>query len=132
MKAENIKFKAKALGTSEWVEGFLQRDMDYNLCILRAIKEEKSWYWTQIDPNTICQYTGLKDCNGKEIWEGDFLRCEVFNVIAGYVVYNDKRACFCVEDQYNGEYISLEEIYNTCSDDDSVELLVMGNKFDDE
>lgn len=131
MKAENIKFKAKALGTGEWVEGFLQRDMDYNLCILRAIKEEKSWYWTQIDPNTICQYTGLKDCNGKEIWEGDFLRCEVFNVIAGYVVYNDKRACFCVEDQDNGEYISLEEIYNTCSDDDSVELLVMGNKFDD-
>ena len=132
MKAENIKFKAKALGTGEWVEGFLQRDMDYNLCILRAIKEEKSWYWTQIDPNTICQYTGLKDCNGKEIWEGDFLRCEVFNVIAGYVVYNDNRACFCVEDQDNGEYISLEEIYNTCSDDDSVELLVMGNKFDDE
>ena len=132
MKAENIKFKAKALGTGEWVEGFLQRDMDYNLCILRAIKEEKSWYWTQIDPNTICQYTGLKDCNGKEIWEGDFLRCEVFNVIAGYVVYNDKRACFCVEDQDNGEDISLEEIYNTCSDDDSVELLVMGNKFDDE
>lgn len=131
MKAENIKFKAKALGTGEWVEGFLQRDMDYNLCILRAIKEEKSWYWTQIDPNTICQYTGLKDCNGKEIWEGDFLRCEVFNVIAGYVVYNDKMACFCVEDQDDGEYISLEEIYNTCSDDDSVELLVMGNKFDD-
>ena len=26
MKAENIKFKAKALGTGQWVEGFLQRE----------------------------------------------------------------------------------------------------------
>ncbi len=108
MKAENIKFKAKALGTSQWVEGFLQRDMQYNLCILRAIKEEKSWYWTQIDPNTICQYTGLKDCNNKEIWEGDFVRSELFSIIAGYVIYNDNIACFCVEYE-EGKYVPLEQ-----------------------
>ena len=41
MKAENIKFKAKALGTGEWVEGFLQRDIDYNLYILKVSKEKK-------------------------------------------------------------------------------------------
>ena len=69
MKAENIKFKAKALGTGEWVEGFLQRDMDYNLCILRAIKEEKSWYWTQIDPNTICQSLAAGS--------SDYFNCEI-------------------------------------------------------
>lgn len=54
MKIENIKFKAKELGTGEWKEGFLQRDMDYNLCILVANEEDHSWYWTQIDPSTVC------------------------------------------------------------------------------
>lgn len=39
MKTENIKFKAKELGTGKWKEGFLQRDMDYNLCILIAKKK---------------------------------------------------------------------------------------------
>ena len=131
MKAENIKFKAKARGTGEWVEGFLQRDRDYNLCILRAIKEEKSWYWTQIDPNTICQYTGLKDTNGKEIWEGDLLRCDVFiSMISGYVVYSDKRASFCMKDE-EGNYVSLDEVYKTCHNVAPFKLTVFGNKFDD-
>lgn len=73
MKIENIKFKAKELGTGKWKEGFLQRDMDYNLCILIAKKEEHSWYWTQIDPSTVCMFTGLTDYKGNEIWEGDIV-----------------------------------------------------------
>lgn len=73
MKIENIKFKAKELGTGKWKEGFLQRDMDYNLCILIANKEDHSWYWTQIDPTTVCQFTGLIDCKGNEIWEHDLI-----------------------------------------------------------
>ena len=74
MKTENIKFKAKELGTGKWKEGFLQRDMDYNLCILIAKKEEHSWYWTQIDPSTVCQFTGLKDCEGNELYEHDVIK----------------------------------------------------------
>jgi len=32
--------------------------------------------WTEIDPSTICQCTGLKDRNGNLIWENDIIECK--------------------------------------------------------
>ena len=126
MKIENIKFKAKELGTGKWKEGFLQRDMDYNLCILIAKKEEHSWYWTQIDPSTVCQFTGLKDCEGKEIWEGDILEGES----KSEVVYT--KGTFTISFiGYNKRVFSYPLCYYI-KEDGTVDGKVIGNKFDKE
>lgn len=125
MKTENIKFKAKELGTGKWKEGFLQRDMDYNLCILIANKEDHSWYWTQIDPFTVCQFTGLKDSEGKEIWEGD--------------IVHDSYDRLCIDNLYEVVYIeeegtfafkSLDKVDNYEPFVNLFEVYVVGNKFD--
>lgn len=125
MKTENIKFKAKELGTGKWKEGFLQRDMDYNLCILIAKKEEHSWYWTQIDPSTVCMFTGLRDRDGKEIWEGDIVR--------------DNYDLLCIDNLYEVVYIeeegtfafkSLDKVDNYEPFVNLFEVYVVGNKFD--
>ena len=124
MKIENIKFKAKELGTGKWKVGFLQRDMDYNLCILIANKEDHSWYWTQIDPSTVCMFTGLKDCEGKEIWEGDIIRTPEFPFEKRTVTWSNNSSCFMPIDE------------DGCQDRDFSFLVlfkewtVVGNKFD--
>lgn len=129
MKAENIKFKAKELGTGKWKEGFLQRDMDYNLCILIAKKEEHSWYWTQIDPSTVCQFTGLKDCDGKEIWEGDMLSNVTNDSPDGIVVFKDGAFCLLAK---NGRDFCVALIYLLSEKDSLNRFKVTGNKFDKE
>lgn len=79
MKLENIKFKALRLDNKEWVIGDLLHSYE-NGAIIVPIEGGGAF---SVDPSTVCQFTGLKDCEGKEIWEGDIVEREIYDLFKG-------------------------------------------------
>ena len=120
-------YRAKRMDNDEWTYGYLY-----------GIWERKYILWgmtnnvpdmTEVEPSTICQCTGLRDEDGKKIFEGDivgFIDCTSTEngyseqYCRGQVTWDKETASFQVTERLSAE--SYEVLDRGCK--------VLGNIFD--
>lgn len=122
MDIKDIKFKAKLLDTGEWIEGDLIRSMTpIRMCTPHSVFPDIPIVH-RVDPATVCQFTGLKDCEGNEVWEGDIVEFETYDLYKGNV-----KTEAVIEYTSSGYVAVTDNIpYSLCTKC----IKVVGNKFD--
>ena len=122
MKIKNIKFKAKQLNSGKWFEGDLVR-LGNRVCIGGDHIKDGI---TDVDPSTVCMFTGLTDCNGKEVWEGDIVRPPLIIRETFKIEWDDFSCGFRAVDDTGYIHSPISSLFR-CH-----KWVVVGNKFDKE
>lgn len=133
-------FRAKRIDNGKWVQGAVLFHDDV-ATIFSQHPADGSLQGFEVDINTICQCTGLKDKNGNLIWENDIIEKEFYSVPDSYMDSTKYMGTIQYEDggwyvnvvtddiaqEYQYRISLIEAIANT---KDLEHFEIIGNSFD--
>lgn len=130
-------YKAKRIDNGEWVQGYLYGIWEKRYILWGMTNDVPDMI--EVDSSTICQCTGLKDKNGKPIWENDIILFQRDNDDCpfqnkdikkrlGKVFYKDFRTTFAIGMGKNGSESLNNDLWKYVQNGNRVE--VIGNIFD--
>ena len=119
-----IKFRGKT-DSGKWCFGYFLHDGQRG----RFVITDGLLEINRVNPDTVGQYTGLKDKNGKEIYDGDILAHNGDPI--GYVVDGVRGYCFDVI-YFSPEYEESWSLYGVVVNDFHGDVEIIGNIHDPE
>lgn len=130
-----IKFRGKSKDTGKWVFGYLEYNRAKNIARIHTYDEDGNYERQhEVNIETVGQYTGLRDKNGREIYEGDILGAD--NKVIGWIEGGVRGYCYDVvyiKKDVNESPIPVDErwsLYSTVQYDYPNRIEVIGSIHD--
>ena len=110
-----ILFRGKRIDNGQWIEGDLIHSPDGRAAI------STDDYLLEVKSETVCQYTGLKDRNGRKIFEEDIVKSDLDKI--GKIAFNESHMAFTILEKEESRYYYVEKC-------DGNHIEIIGNIFD--
>lgn len=107
-----------------WIEGFIMYDSEGRYFIIQLTDDNSLKVplkdipvTIEVDPETVCQYIGKTDINGKKIFENDMISCKTISSdgtqnMIGRIEWLEEKMCFGIS---GISYDRIKDIWQNCS-----------------